>query len=541
MSIIKHIEEIWDVCGQDVTVVSNSYGSVPLPKWLDNQVVLLGSGKKKNAVFLVCTPEAEYDQPHFTAINACNDRSITITDTLIAEPSVLKILLEERPDKTTQVLSTVDDQILFDKMISEAVSQGVSDIIIDNHSGRYAINYDIDTIVKPVRAITRAEAEAMMRHFYTNIADQDVVEDSIFSFNKAQFAAGDGVWNEQKIRIRYQSKPSFPEGCDFALRVLSLSETNGFSAFENLCLSPDQTGLLKYVNRNDSGAIMFAGVTGSGKTTSIKVMLEECIRAYPGIQIRSAESPPEYIIRGVRQHHVGEDVSGNTDVYSENIKELMRMRPDRIYIGEIRGRQTAELFSKAVLSGHGVYTTIHTDSPYEIVTRLEGEGVDRDVISSGSFLNALVYQKRLPRLCEKCKVPFDEMSQMDKVKSRLDLLKSGFENTHFHNPEGCTFCQYRGVKGSMVCMEIVRPTPKIRSCIKNKDERGFYKEWYDFALESGFGDSAESSLFHAFRNMTQGSICPSHVERAFGDITPFMLTEKTRSWSKDHGFAIRLV
>lgn len=539
MAIIKQIEDLYDHCGRENVLQSDPGGLIPLPVWVADDVAIIGPQKSKT-VYLIYSPEARESQAFYAAAGACLDKRVSIAGQLMAENSIIKILKQEKASgESFNKTSSASDQILFETLMKEAVAQNVSDILIDNNSGRYNVKFDIDTIVRPVRGVTRDEAEAMMRHFYQNIADQDVVEDSIFSFDKAQFAAGDGIWNDQKIRVRYQSKPSFPEGCDFSLRLLNLSDAGGFNNFEDLALSASQVAVLRSINQTESGAVLVAGTTGSGKTTTIKVLIEECLRENPGIQIRTAESPPEYVIRGARQHHVGEDISGETDVYAETVKELMRMRPDRIYIGEIRSRQTAELFSKAVLSGHGVYTTIHTDSPYEIITRLEGEGVSRDVISSGSFINGLIQQKRLPKLCNKCKLPLDNANK--ELSKRLSLLKCDLSGVFTQNPEGCQSCGKSGVRGSVACMEVVKPNREMRNAIRNKNEQEFYKIWVELGREAGFGDAVETNLYHALRNMMQGLICPTQLERRFGRLTPLLLKEKTHTWSEDHGFSIAMV
>ncbi|WP_422452213.1 GspE/PulE family protein [Endozoicomonas sp. ALC066] len=538
MAIIKQIESLYDICGRESILQSDPGGLIPLPSWVADDVVIIGPQKSKT-VYLIHSPDSRESQAFYVAATACMDKRVSIAGQLVAESSIIKILKQEKTgSKLTTKTSSASDQILFETLMKEAVAENVSDILIDNSNGRYTVKFDIDTIVRPVRGITRDEAEAMMRHFYQNIADQDVVEDSIFSFDKAQFAAGDGIWNDQKVRVRYQSKPSFPEGCDFSLRLLNLSDSAGFNRYTDLCLSPSQLALFQSMNQTESGAVLVAGITGSGKTTTIKVLIEECLQENPGIQIRTAESPPEYVIRGARQHHVGEDVSGETDVYAETVKELMRMRPDRIYIGEIRSRQTAELFSKAVLSGHGVYTTIHTDSPYEIITRLEGEGVSRDVVSSGNFINGLIYQKRLPRLCNDCKLPLDANTDLNK---RLSLLKTDLSGVFTQNPEGCQSCGNSGVRGSIVCMEIVKPNRKMRNALRKKNEQEFYKYWLELGQEAGYGDAVETALYHGLKNMVKGIICPTHIERRFSGLTPLLLKEQTHTWSEDNGFSIPLV
>ena len=540
MNIIKQLDDLHQYCGRDNLLQSELGGTVPLPLWANHDIAVIGPPKSKS-VYILCTPGSQSSQSYFNAVSSCHEKRISIVSTVVVERSIIKMLQEDKEESAIESrTTTAADQVLFDRMLKEAVMQGVSDILIDNNNGRYNIKYDIDTLVQPVRGITRVEAESMMRHFYQNLADQDVVEDSVFSFEKAQFAAGDGIWSDQKIRIRYQSKPSFPEGCDFSLRLLNLSDAGGFSRYENLMLSSAQTKLLALINQSESGAIITAGITSSGKTTTNKVMIEEILRAVPGIQIRTAESPPEYIITGARQHHVGEDASGETDVYAETIKELMRMRPDKIYIGEIRSRQTAELFGRAVLSGHGVYTTIHTDSPYEIITRLEGEGMSRDVLSSGHFINGLIYQKRLPKLCGNCKVSYNDSTNTD-LKERLKLLKSDLSGIYFHNEEGCTHCGGRGIKGSIVCMEIVRPNKAMRLCLKEKDETGFYVEWLKLGRRSGYGNAVETSLYHCLRNMVHGLISPAHMELRYGELSSLLLEEQTRTWSSKDGFGISLV
>src|SRR5690625_7297064 len=149
----------------------------------------------------------------------------------------------------------------------------------------------------------------MMRYFYTKQADQDTVEEPVFKFNTAQFAAGDGVWGGHRTRIRYQSKVAFPAGTDFALRLLARSETSGCNSIEDLNITHAQARMLARASKRDAGAIVLAGQTSSGKTTTVKVLLETLHRARPDIVIRSLESQPEYIIKGGHQHAGREETS----------------------------------------------------------------------------------------------------------------------------------------------------------------------------------------------------------------------------------------
>ena len=149
-----------------------------------------------------------------------------------------------------------------------------------------------------------------------------------------------------------------------------------------------------------------------------------------------------------------------------------------------------------------------------------------------------VYQKRFPRLCGKCKIPLsnDDVA----LKERLSILKADLSEVYIRSDKGCRTCNHRGVKGTIVCMELVMPNHAMRQAIAHGDEDTFSKEWVDLCAKADFGDSVETSLYHALRHMALGDISPKHLETRFGVIDSLLLTEKTRTWDETNGFSIPL-
>lgn len=538
MTVIRRVEELntffpgWTTYGDESRVLA----SVGIKKPMGSFMLLAQEGSEK--LLLLVSPEAHHSQIYYTSgTKLLRDYDVKVMQ---AESSILRILVEER-DEGEKEKVTQQDQQLFHEIVEDAVAQGASDLMIHaTRKGLYEVLYDIDTVPEYIRDLTESEVRGMMRYYYQRIA-KNSVEETTHSMDSAQFAGGTIMVNGEVVRLRYQSKEVFPYGMDFVIRLLNQSKETGFDDVEDLQLTEDQTTALRRIQNREKGAVAIAGETNSGKSTTAKVQLESIKHDRRDKVVRTLESPVEYLMRyGIRQHEVRESKSvDSANAMDQAVKEFMRMNFKLAYVAELRGVETARLFVNILESGHGVYLTLHTSGVFTVYDRLESQGVDKYITTQAGNINALIYQKRLPQLCEHCKVPFaDHQKSHSDILSRLKIIGEPLSKVYLKSSTGCSHCRHRGIKGSRIAMEIVMPNAAMSQAVLNKDRETFYQEWVKRCDESQWGDIAETDCYHAIRLMMQGIIDPVTFEQAYGVIDKRMLREECNTWVDGEGFSI---
>jgi len=517
-------------------------GELELPISSRKNVAIVGSGNNKQCTLLV-TRDRYPSLDYFRATDRAVKAGFVVSRHFV-ERSVLHLLLSEKTEDDQQVV-TQDHQILFNKLMEEALEKGASDILLNQKGTRFESCFDVNTMISKGQDYSIEEGHGMMRHLYQNLADDDSVDDSFFKPKVSQVAAADSSWSGHLTRIRFQSKRSFPSGADFAMRLLRMSEDGGFMGYDDLRLPPTQADLIRRIMKKNTGATIFCGATSSGKTTSIKVALEEKARNNPEMLIRSLEAPPEYIIKGIRQHAVRETKAGDLHVMADEVKEMMRMNPKYMFLGEVRGSETGTLCIDMLQSGHGLVTTLHTTGPFQAFDRLGSAsiGVTKDITTMPGNVNALIYQRRLPTLCEHCRLssksaPSEQFA--GESTSRLLLLNHDLDLVHFQNPEGCEHCRYTGIGGSRVAMNAVQPDTAMLKAVQASDMEAFDHGWVRRCESSGWGNAVETDLYHALRLVLSGDISPLVLEEEYSELDPTMLREQCRTWTEDKGFACGL-
>ena len=508
---------------------------IPLKAEVSKNVAIIGSSAEKTAVILISSSRYP-NQNYFAATAACRKHNYTYQLSLTT-PAIIESLAEV--DRGDSELSDDENVKLLNGLITEAQNIGAADIFIDIDEGdNFKASFEIDTDKVDFQDYTRAQVTGMMRYFYQQVADQETLQDPIFDMESSQFATGDGIWNGKKLRLRYQCKKAYPEGTDFAIRLLNMEADEGFNSIDDLMVSRDQQALIRKVITGEKGAIILIGQTASGKTTTIKVLLTEMLNRKNGLIIRSIESPPEYIIPGVRQYVVRESRDDDESSFDEASKEVLRMNPHLIFMGETRSKATAGFLRKVIDSGHGALTTLHATGTYGAFSRLESEGYRRDVLAQDGNINALIYQQRLPKTCTHCGISHNDFVEKysetngdeSKTIRRLKLLNSDLSDVVHVNRTGCTHCYSRGISGTIITMELVTPDSKCLESARKEDERGFNQAWVDVCKTNNFGDAVETHTYHALRLMLEGVVSPERYEEKYGEINLVGLEQRCRAW-----------
>jgi general secretion pathway protein E/type IV pilus assembly protein PilB len=278
------------------------------------------------------------------------------------------------------------------------------------------------------------------------------------------------------VDFRVSSLPT-THGENVVLRILDRQK--GIVPLERLNLEESQLELLKRMIARPEGIIMVTGPTGSGKTTTLYSILNNINS--DGVNIMTLEDPVEYPMTLIRQTSVAE--AAKLD-FANGIRALMRQDPDAILVGEVRDEETAEMAFRAAMTGHQVYTTLHTNSAVGAIPRLLDIGIVPDIMA-GNIIG-IIAQRLVRKLCRTCRQSYDP-----DVKERRLLGLSPTEPAALFRSVGCEQCDYQGYRGRVGIMEILMMDSAIDELVAR---RATAREILTAARAKGFKTLAEDGI-----------------------------------------------
>ncbi|MBU0754806.1 MAG: GspE/PulE family protein, partial [Planctomycetes bacterium] len=237
------------------------------------------------------------------------------------------------------------------------------------------------------------------------------------------------------------------------------------------------------------GIILVTGPTGSGKTTTLYSALSEVNDE--GVKIITTEDPVEYDIKGIVQIPINDDI-GVT--YQRVLRTILRQDPDVILVGEIRDRETAQIAIEAALTGHLVFSTLHTNDAPSTITRLIDIGIEPFLLTA--TLEAVVAQRLVRKICVNCKTFFEPD---DAICRELNLNPDQVKGKRFAYGKGCEACNYSGYRGRFALFEIMRLSERIRGLILDQASTLTLRE---VAVEEGMRGLRESGLLAVYDGIT---------------------------------------
>lgn len=268
----------------------------------------------------------------------------------------------------------------------------------------------------------------------------------------------------KNIDFRVSTFPT-PFGEKAAIRVLD--PTTGLKTFADLGLEGSTLAILKKAAKEPYGLILVTGPTGSGKTTTLYAILREVNTEQANIV--SLEDPVEYYIAGVNQSQVRPDIGYD---FAQGLRQILRQDPDIIMVGEIRDEESAGLVAHAALTGHLVFSTLHTNNAISAIPRLLDMGVDRYLLPA--TLTAIISQRLVRRLCDKCKEKespskaIEELIREEVSRMPVDLKKnmtSRLASIFVYRAKGCKACNQTGYAGRIGIFESLEITSEIGNLI----------------------------------------------------------------------------
>ena len=383
---------------------------------------------------------------------------------------------------------------LIDSILTDAVKRDASDIHFEPETGFLRIRYRIDGMLRQIRSLHQSYWPAMAVRIKVmsgmNIAETRAPQDGRITLNI----------RGRQIDFRASAQPTI-HGENIVLRILDRQK--GLVPLEGLGLTEQQLSMLKLMIARPEGIILLTGPTGSGKTTTLYSILNHINSE--GLNIMTLEDPVEYPMALVRQTSIAE--SAKLD-FANGIRSMMRQDPDVILVGEIRDAETAEMAFRAAMTGHQVYSTLHTNSAIGAIPRLLDIGVLPDIMAGNVI--GVVAQRLVRRLCTHCKTPY----QADDHEARLLGSPADAPRPVVFRPCGCERCDYQGYRGRLAIMEILRMNADLDELVA---KRGTAREIRQLATQIGFVPLADDGL----RRVLDGSTSIEELARV-ADLTDRM-------------------
>jgi general secretion pathway protein E/type IV pilus assembly protein PilB len=383
---------------------------------------------------------------------------------------------------------------LIDSILTDAVKREASDIHFEPESGFLRIRYRIDGMLRQIRSLHRSYWPAMAVRIKVmsgmNIAETRAPQDGRITLNI----------RGRQIDFRVSAQPTI-HGENIVLRILDRHK--GLVPLEGLGLTEQQLTQLKLMIARPEGIILLTGPTGSGKTTTLYSILNHINSE--GLNIMTLEDPVEYPMALVRQTSVAESVKLD---FAGGIRSMMRQDPDVILVGEIRDAETAEMAFRAAMTGHQVYSTLHTNSAIGAIPRLLDIGVLPDIMA-GNIIG-IVAQRLIRRLCAHCRTPY----QAEDHEARLLGSSAEAPRPVLFRPGGCARCGFQGYRGRLAIMEILRMNGDLDDLVAR---RSTTREIRHAADRAGFTRLADDGL----RRVLDGSTSLEELVRVV-DLTDRM-------------------
>ena len=368
---------------------------------------------------------------------------------------------------------------LVDVMLSDAVKRGASDLHFEPEESFLRIRYRIDGVLRQIRSLHKTYWSAIAVRLKV-MADMNIAETR---------APQDGRISRtiigRQIDFRVASQPTI-HGENIVLRVLDREK--GVIPLEKLELPDESLRTLKIMMSRPEGIILVTGPTGSGKTTTLYSLLNYL--STEQINIMTLEDPVEYPFPLIRQTSVNEAAGMD---FASGIKSLMRQDPDVILVGEIRDHETAEMAFRAAMTGHQVYSTLHTNSAIGALPRLRDIGIIPEIMA-GNIIGVLA-QRLIRKLCTYCKEPY----QPDKKDLGMLSNREGIKPDKIYRAKGCTVCDHSGYKGRLALLEILKMNSDLDDLLAHGATT---KEIKDAAYDQGFFTLADDGVRHIIGGIT---------------------------------------
>lgn len=452
----------------------------------------------KNGVLLIAT-SALLDPNMISSVSLCYNGVVDYVlvppsqieryiDSIVAVMQTSKALVDLNDAKVKESLKqakTVDigttvtnsDEVinnpsvrLVDSIIREAIPFRASDIHIEPFEKKIKVRYRIDGDLQPRADIPIESYGAVCARLKImsgmNIAERRKPQDGRIDMEIAG----------REYDFRVSCLPTI-HGEKFVIRILDKSSFSFTRA--DLGFTEDENKIVDKILARPHGIVLLTGPTGSGKSTTLYSFLKEINK--PTVNIVTVEDPVEYTMVGINQTQVNNKANMT---FANALRSILRQDPDIIMIGEIRDEETAQIAIRSAITGHLVFSTLHTNDAPGAIIRLEDMGVPDYLVSDA--LVGVIAQRLVKRLCPACK-------KRGKTNAKEMELLNIAEPVSIFRPQGCQFCNNTGYKGRMAVHEVMYVTDDLKALIVSEKTLDKLRE---LAKEGGM-----VPLWHACREL----------------------------------------
>lgn len=367
---------------------------------------------------------------------------------------------------------------LVGALLVDAVKRGASDIHFEPEFAFVRIRYRIDGVLEQVRSLHKTYWPGMAVRLKViselNIAETRIPQDGRLSLNV----------HGRPVDFRVSSQPTI-YGENIVLRVLDREKS--IVSLEQMGLPPAAMATLERMLAKPEGIIILTGPTGSGKTTTLYSLLSRLNTEM--VNIMTLEDPVEYPVAMMRQTSVNETAKMD---FADGIRSIMRQDPDIVLVGEVRDRDTAEMAFRAAMTGHQVFTTLHTNSALGAFPRLLDIGIQPDIMA-GNIIG-VVAQRLVRLLCPHCKAPYRATPE-----ERAVLGATDDKPLTLYRPVGCKACSFKGYKGRTSIMELLPMDPDLDDLV---GRRAPARDIRNLAVQKGFRPLANDGIDRILEGVT---------------------------------------
>jgi len=378
-------------------------------------------------------------------------------------------VLEKAPEEDIEALENESEVIKFSTaVVAEAIKKGVSDIHIEPYRFSSRVRYRLDGMLQEqeqYRKFLHDNYGAVVTRFKImgklDIAERRLPQDGAINFKI------EGKVIDLRLSI-------LPTANNERIVMRVLNKDAGDITLEQLNFEDQDLKSLRKSIHSTQGLILVTGPTGSGKSTTLYSILKEVSK--PHLNILTAEDPVEYELDGVGQVQIKDDI-GFT--FAKALRSFLRQDPEIILVGEMRDKETVDIGLKAALTGHLVFSTLHTNDAPSTITRLQNMGTPDYLISAACQL--VVAQRLARKNCKECKIPDDDVNP--KVLQDLGFSAEQASRVKAIKGKGCETCSNTGYKGRQGIYEILVVSKPLKEAILRKATT---PELREIAIKEGF-------------------------------------------------------
>jgi len=396
------------------------------------------------------------------------------------------VFKEDEEEEDSKRLEAISKEAPIIQLVNMLIVQGVkdraSDIHIEPNEKGLLIRFRIDGMLHDIRTLPNTIKSAVISRIKI-LSKMDIAERRLPQDGRFQVKFG-----TREVDLRVSSIPTVL-GEKVVLRLLDKSK--GLIQLEQLGFTPEQLEEFKSIISKSYGIVLLTGPTGSGKTTTLYAALNQVNSKDKNII--TVEDPVEYKLNRINQIQIKPKINLT---FANTLRSILRQDPDIIMVGEIRDSETAQIAVQAALTGHLVFSTLHTNDAASALTRLIDMNVETFLISSSVI--GVIAQRLVRVICEKCK---EEYTPGKNVLSGLNIKdKSNNDGKiKLYRGTGCSFCKNTGYYGRTSIYELIVLDEEIRALIISKTSSNIIK---DTAIKKGMKTLKYNGLEKALQGIT---------------------------------------